>query len=103
MVKITNGANVFEVTSGAYETIYKRQGYRKVEENAVEQPQEPQVPQKTADELFLEEVIEKPIASWSKNDVKKFAELKEIDLAGTKSADEAKERIKAFIDAQDQG
>ena len=27
MVKITNGVNVFEVTKGAFDGIYSRQGY----------------------------------------------------------------------------
>ena len=34
MVKITNGVNVFEVTKGAFDGIYSRQGYRLVDEKA---------------------------------------------------------------------
>ena len=31
MVKITNGVNVFEVTRGAFDGIYSRQGYKLVD------------------------------------------------------------------------
>jgi hypothetical protein len=54
-------------------------------------------PEKTEDEIFVEEIEKKPIASWNKDEVKKYAALKDIDLKGTKSADEAKERIKDFM------
>lgn len=102
MIKITNGRDIFEVSSGAFEGIYKRQGFRPVKEATSAVEEEIKVPEKTEDEIFLEEIAEKPIASWNKNDVKKFAELKGIDITGTKNADEAKERIKAFIDSQEQ-
>lgn len=100
MVKITNGINVFEVTKGAFDGIYSRQGYHLVDETKKEQ--EDKVPEKTEDELFIESVLEKPISQWNKDEVKMFAELKEIDITGTKNAGEAKERIKEFLDAQGQ-
>ena len=97
MVKITNGVNVFEVTRGAFEGIYSKQGYilfdgkKPTEEN-------PKVPEKSEDELFLEAIIEKPVSQWNKDEVKKFANLKEIDLSGTKNVNEAKELIKQFLE-----
>ena len=102
MVKITNGVNVYEVTKGAFDGIYSRQGYRKVEEQPVEDVTPEDVnkePEKTEDELFIEGILEKPIGQWNKDEVKKFAEIKSIDISGTKNANEAKERIKAFLDA----
>lgn len=101
MVKITNGVNVYEVTKGAFDGIYSRQGYRKVEEQPVEDvtPEENKVPEKDETEVFCEEILEKPIGQWNKDEVKKFAEIKGIDITGTKNATEAKERIKAFLDA----
>lgn len=101
MVKITNGINVFEVTKGAFDGIYSRQGYRKVEEQPVEDvtPEENKVPEKDETEVFCEEILEKPIGQWNKDEVKKFAEIKGVDITGTKNATEAKERIKAFLDA----
>ena len=49
------------------------------------------------DEEFVETILKKPLASWNKEEVKRFAAIKGIDLTGTKSANDAKERIKAFL------
>ena len=98
MVKITNGVNVFEVTRGAFDGIYSRQGYTIVEEHKSADAEKPATPAKTEDELFVESIIEKPISQWNKTEIKRFAAIKEIDIAGVKSADEAKELIKAFLE-----
>jgi hypothetical protein len=99
MVKITNGKNVFEVTRGAFDGIYSRQGYVLLNENkSAEQNDEPKVPEKTEDEKFIDDIIEKPVSQWNKDEVKKFAALKSIDIAGTKNVGEAKELIKAFLE-----
>ena len=92
MVKITNGVDVFEVTRGAFDGIYSRQGYTIMNEKAA----------KTEDEIFVEEILEKPISQWNKDEVKRFAGIKEIDITGTKNANEAKEIIKSFLEAQEQ-
>ena len=98
MVKITNGVNVFEVSNGAFEGIYSKQGYSKVAETIPSAPVTEPVVEKTEDELFVENVVEKPISQWSKDEVKRFAELKEVDISGTKNAGEAKELIKVYLD-----
>ena len=104
MVKITNGVNVFEVTKGAFDGIYSRQGYKLVDEKV--EAKAPEAPaaaaEKTEDEIFVEEILEKPISQWNKEEVKRFAALKEIDIAGTKNVNEAKEIIKSFIEAGSQ-
>lgn len=101
MVKITNGVNVFEVTKGAFDGIYSRQGYKLVDENKkAEAPAAPTAPEKTEDDIFVEEILEKPISQWNKEEVKRFAAIKEIDISGTKNANEAKEIIKSFIDGE---
>lgn len=100
MVKITNGVNVFEVTKGAFDGIYSRQGYHSMDET--KKAQEDKVLGKTEDELFIEGIIEKPLSQWNKDEIKRFAELNDIDITGTKNAGEAKERIKEFLDAQGQ-
>lgn len=53
--------------------------------------------EKTEDEIFAEAVVKKPLASWSKDEVKRYAGIFGIDLSGTKSANDAKERIKEFM------
>ena len=101
MVKITNGVNVFEVTRGAFDGIYSRQGYRLVDENVeANAPEAPAAPEKSEDDIFVEEILEKPISQWNKEEVKRFAAIKEIDISGTKNANEAKEIIKSFIDGE---
>ena len=100
MVKITNGVNVFEVTRGAFDGIYSRQGYTIIDEKKA--ASEVKIPEKTEDEKFVDDIIEKPISQWNKDEVKRFAAIKEIDITGTKNANEAKEIIKGFIEADSQ-
>ena len=106
MVKITNGVNIFQVTRGAFDGIYSRQGYTIMKEESEQvvvndnaAVNQPNVPEKTEDEKFIDEIIEKPISQWNKEEVKRFAVLNEIDISGTKNANEAKEIIKSFLDA----
>lgn len=103
MVKITNGKNVFEVTRGAFDGIYSRQGYTILEENkpAEQTDADANVPEKTDDEKFIDEIIETPISQWNKEEVKRFAVLKEIDISGTKNVGEAKELIKQFLNGNE--
>lgn len=100
MVKITNGTNVFEVTRGAFDGIYSRQGYVLMDEKKSSNKvhEDKKVPEKSEDERFLEEIIEKPLSQWNKEEVKRFAMLKDIDITGTKNASEAKELIKQFLE-----
>lgn len=101
MVKITNGVNVFEVTRGAFDGIYSRQGYYIADKaKKAEASAKPTTLEKTEDEIFMEETLEKPISQWNKDEVKRFAAIKEIDISGTKNANEAKEIIKSFIDGE---
>lgn len=106
MVKITNGINVFEVTSGAYEGIYRHQGYQivsgKKEQEAFVAEGAPKEAEKSADEIFAEELQKKPISQWNKDEVKRFASVKGIDLAGTKSVNEAKEVIKKALNDEEE-
>ena len=76
MIKLikTDGINtrVIKVTHGAYENIYRRQGYVPLaEEVSVDRSQ------KTVDEdaVFMETVETKPIAQWSTNELKQYAKL----------------------------
>lgn len=104
MVKITNGVNVFEVTNGAFDEIYSRQGYTVMDEevsgNEAVEAEVASVSEKSDDEIFIEEILEKPISQWSKDEVKRFAGIKGIDITDTKSANEAKDIIKSFIDGE---
>ena len=100
MVKITNGVNVFDVSHGGFDGIYSRQGYTIMNEKPVDKVKEYEAPvdNRTEDEVFLDEIQEKPISGWNKEEVKRFAALKEIDITGTKNVNEAKTIIKEFLD-----
>lgn len=101
MVKITNGINVFEVSSGAFKSIFSRQGYKIVtEEKNDVRVENVQVDEVNEDEAFINEIEEKPISVWTNAEVKRYAVLKNIDISGTKSASEAKERIKAATEEE---
>lgn len=104
MVKITNGKDVFEVTRGAFDGIYSHQGFVVVENKEAKVNDEDLGENpggKTEDEMFLEEIVEKPISQWNKDEVKRFASLKEIDISGTKNANEAKDIIKQYLEEND--
>ena len=101
MVTIKNGDNIHVVTEGAYKEIFSRLGYEIVsdkEEVSIETPID--VDDNTMSEEDMEFILgieEKPISQWSKTEVKKYAELKRIDITGTKNVNEAKEIIKEFL------
>lgn len=99
MVKITNGKVIFEVTRGAFDGIYSRQGFTIIGKE-IPDSEESVEPTKSEDEIFVEEILEKPVSQWNKDEVKRFATIKEIDIAGTKNAGEAKEIIKAFLEQE---
>ena len=96
MVKITNGVNVFEVTRGAFDGIYSRQGYTIIDENKKDEIND--AVEKSEEESFIDEIIDKPISQWGKDEVKRFASIKDIDITGTKNVSEAKEIIKHFLE-----
>lgn len=104
MIKITNGVTVMEVSHGAYQQIYRLQGYVPYQDGAkqAEPEKAPAAPEKSEDEKFIDEMMEKPISQWNKDEVKRFAALKEIDITGTKNANEAKDRIKEFLKAEEE-
>ena len=98
MVLITNGVDRFLVTKGAFNGVYSKQGYTIVNDEKVAAAAQMPNP-KTENEKFLEEIEEKPLSQWSKEEVKKFAALKDIDISGTKNVNEAKALIKDFMEA----
>lgn len=106
MVTIKNGNNIHVVTEGAYKEIFSRLGYEIIsgkEEVSIETPidmDDNDMDDNTMSEEemnFILGVEEKPISQWSKAEVKKYAELKRIDITGTKNVNEAKAIIKEFL------
>ena len=101
MVTIKNGNNIHVVTEGAYKEIFSRLGYEIIsgkEEVSIETPIDMDDNTMSEEEMdFILGVEEKPISQWSKVEVKKYAELKRIDITGTKNVNEAKAIIKEFL------
>jgi hypothetical protein len=95
MINISNGVNEILVSRGAFENIYKAQGFIEVLEESVEEEVVEEGP--TEEEIFCSDLESKPIAEWNKGEVKRYATIKDIDLAGTKGPNEAKELIKKFL------
>ena len=107
MIKITNGSEVYQVTNGAYETVYKPMGFVPIDGAVVEDDvvvdeesvsdEEWTEAESDVDEdaAWCEELKKKPIGQWNKSEVKRYAEIRDIDITGTKSINEAKDRIKA--------
>lgn len=102
MVRITNGFIVANVTSGAYNNLFKGMGYKIIGENyASDSVNDDDVEaceciDDNSDEKFVLDVVEKPIGEWNKEELKKFARIKRIDISGMKPS-EAKNAIAAFI------
>ena len=100
MVKITNYVNTFEVTQGAYDDIFKKQGFELVEEEKEDKKETIEETKKTNEEAYIEELMEKPISQWNKEEVKTYASLKNIDISKTKNIGEARNIIKQSIDKE---
>lgn len=115
LIKITNGEVTNVVTRGAFDKQFKHLGFWPVDDEAVEEVKQTNAPKKVeapiepdvdADgedgeedtDAFVEELLEKPISQWNKQEVKDFAAAKGIDLKGTKNANEAKEIIKKYLE-----
>ena len=122
MVDITNGKNSLTVTKGAFEGIYKHQGYTLVhnyagsatikpdvtkeevaqsfvEDVAAVEEQLPEVEESTEKVIEMAELLETPIGQWSKEQLKEFAEANNISIDGASTVREVRNIIKNFIDS----
>ena len=107
MIKITrnDGAKtvILEVTQGAFENIYKQQGY--VPLATATSPASPTrtapegewtMPPKSDDDMFMDAVEMKPIAQWSNKELHRYAVLVNIDP----KAKNLRETIKQVIESR---
>lgn len=100
MVDITNKVDTYSVTRGAYEDIFKRQGFKPVKEEKEDEKETVEETKKTDEEAYIEELMEKPISQWNKEEVKTYASLKNVDISNTKNIGEARNIIKQSIDKE---
>lgn len=119
MVKITNGQRTFEVSNGAYESVYKDLGFHKVGVEA----EEPEVKEETTvpsqetedteppedegegesedeDGLDIEALLEKPLSQWTPDELKEFVRVKEIDITGATKVSQVRGIVKKYLEEQ---
>lgn len=119
MRKMTNGIVTCEIPSGAVK-LYEGLGFTDVEfvEQQVEDIDEENYSDEytedgtdsevdgtsndeaDSNEEFVNSVLEKPLSQWSKAEIKQFAEIKGLDISGTKNANEARAIIKEYLDEE---
>lgn len=103
MVKLSNGLSTIVVPSGAV-AMYERTGFRVVKDSDVESANESVIDIVDAEEKeseFITNLLEKPISKWTKEEVKRFANEKGININGTKSVNDAKDRIRDYINSKE--
>lgn len=96
-IKSEDEKEIFQVTQGAYNTVFKGQGYSIVPKpkKAGQHKSADKAP--SEDERFVAELMEKPISQWTKDEVKRFVDIKGIDTTGVKSVNEVKDLIKSMF------
>lgn len=123
MVKITNGSKIFEVSRGAYDSVYKGLGFHVVgTEPAEDKPpkEKMQMPPENEDDeedgapgeneddgetepgggLDLDALLEKPLSQWEPDELKEFVRAKGIDTAGAKKVSQVRGIVKKYLDDQ---
>ena len=121
MILITNGDITTTVSRGAFDNQYKKMGFWAVSEDEVieapkpvekpkaepkpekvEEPVENEVDEETDeasdDEAFVEDILEKPLSQWSKDELQKFVTIKDIDISGAKKTSEVRSIVKNYLD-----
>lgn len=117
-VKITNGNAEFEVTKAAFKNAFEQQGFRIVDDtapvihnrfedkfdvnldmeaelNKVEDSKPEMIAEAelSEDDLFVQEMLEKPISEWTKGELKRVAKIKGIDLSNADSTSKARQIV----------
>lgn len=110
MITVSNGIDTFTITKGAF-PVYKTMGFKVIGEHNVSENIE-KVHDEEEDSLnivddseisdedaaFLSAIEEKPISQWSSIEVKKYANLNNIDISHAKNLKEGKAIIKRHFD-----
>ena len=94
MIRITDGVHQFTVSEGAFDNVFKQQGYQVLEPATPADSIESE-PEKQADPLD-----EKPVSKWTKQELKSYCDKHGIDLEGVTSSDEVRKRVLSY---QEQG
>lgn len=101
MITITNGIKICDVPNGAYESIYKHQGWYPVKGESKEftKPSvEEEETQKPVEDVVESNLLEKPIGEWTKDEVATFVKEHDIDTVGATKLNQVKKIVKEWID-----
>lgn len=85
MVNITDGTHEFSVTEGAFEDIFKKQGYVEVAED--------KAALKSELEAQADSLDDKPVSMWTKQELKAYCDAHGISLEDVTSTDEVRKRV----------
>lgn len=99
LVKMTNlTGREIRVPGGAVKQ-YQNLGFSIV--NEVENATDAGENTENTDDEFVASVTEKPIAQWSKEELKKYADIKGVDLTGMKTVNDVRAKVKEYLETNE--
>lgn len=101
MINIRRGDEELKVSLSAYDSIFKPMGFIPVKVIAKKSEKVESIPvesEKTDDEKFIEDIVLKPISSWTKEELSKVVDIKKIDTSSATTVKQAKEIVKQALD-----
>lgn len=92
MIDITDGTHELNVTEGAFEDIFKKQGYIEVAED--------ETTSKSELEAQADSLDDKPVSMWTKQELKAYCDAHSISLDDVTSTDEVRKRVLEYQEQQ---
>ena len=92
MIDITDGTREFNVTEGAFEDIFKKQGYVEAIED--------ETTSKSELEAQVDLLDDKPVSMWTKQELKAYCDAHNISLDDVTSTDEVRKRVLEYQEQQ---
>ena len=92
MIDITDGTHDFNVTDGAFEDIFKKQGYVEVAEDKESL--------KSELEAQVDSLNDKPVSMWTKQELKAYCDIHDISLEDVTSTDGVRKRVLEYQEQQ---
>lgn len=101
MINIKRGDEELKVSISAYNSIFKPMGFTPVKVVTKKPEKVENTPiefEKTDDEKFIEDIVLKPISSWTKEELSRVVEIKKIDTSSATTVKQAREIVKQALD-----
>lgn len=102
MINIKRGDEELKVSISAYNSIFKPMGFVHNVKVATKKPEKvestPIESEKSDDEKFIEDIVLKPISSWTKEELGRVVEIKKIDTSSATTVKQAREIVKQALD-----